>query len=532
MSSLKENALVITGKLKNHYKDLFTIEALDFLQRLHTTFNQRRLDLLNQRKVRSEGLKKGKKYNFLPETAAIRNEHSWKGASIPKDLRRRWVEITGPTDAKMMINAFNSKANVYMADFEDANSPTWDNLVQGQLNLIAAIEGTLSHSTPEGKEYHLETPRATLMVRPRGWHLEEKHVQVGDQLMSGSLFDFGLFIFHNGHRLIGKGSGPYFYLPKLESHLEARLWNDVFIYAQNALNIPVGTIRATVLIETIPAAFEMEEILYELRQHTAGLNAGRWDYLFSIIKKFAYDNSFIFPDRSALTMKTSFMRAYCLDLVKTCHERGVQAIGGMSAFIPSRKDTVVNDKAIIQVREDKYREVTDGFDGTWVAHPDLVSLAKEVMSLGMGQKDNQLNVIPKDFTPTAAALLNFEIPAAKITLDGVTSNILIALTYLESWLRGTGAAAINNLMEDVATAEISRAQLWQWLHHTGVTLENGAPISKELYQTIIDNQIKFLIEGRTDSHRFLEAKAILESLIFPSSFVDFLTLDAYKYLDK
>lgn len=531
MATDTKKTLVIKALLKDHYKRLFTPEVLEFLQNLHTTFNQRRLDLLLQRKSRLVDLAQGKPFDFLPETLKIRNDKSWTCAPIPGDLRRRWVEITGPTDAKMMINAFNSKANVYMADFEDANSPTWDNLIQGQINLIDAIEGTLTHRSPEGKEYILESERATLMVRPRGWHLEEKHVQVGDVNMSGSLFDFGLFIFHNGHRLISKGSGPYFYLPKMESHLEARLWNDVFIYAQNALKIPLGTIRATVLIETIPAAFEMEEILYELRQHTAGLNAGRWDYLFSIIKKFAFDTNFIFPDRSSLTMKTSFMRAYCLDLVRTCHSRGIQAIGGMSAFIPSRKDQAVNEQAIIQVREDKYREVKDGFDGTWVAHPDLVALAKEVMSAGMGQKDNQLNVIPPNFTPDPKALVDFAIPNTKISLNGVTSNISIALSYIESWLRGVGAAAINNLMEDAATAEISRAQLWQWLHHRGATLENGAPITRELYQTIIDTQIKLLSGERKDQHKFREAKEILESLLYSSSFPEYLTIGAYKYLD-
>ena len=422
MSILKD-IVTISGKLKPNYDALLTPEALLFIHDLHTTFNSRREELLNLRKTRTKELSKGVHFDYLKDTASIRNDQSWKGASIPKDLKRRWVEITGPTDAKMMINAFNSKANVYMADFEDANSPTWDNLIQGQLNLIDAIEGTLEYTSPEGKHYKIDQERATLMVRPRGWHLHEKHVIIKGEPISASLFDFGLFFFHNAARLIRKGSGPYFYLPKMESHLEARLWNDVFNFAQKTLNIPIGTIRATVLVETIGAAFQMEEILYELRDHSAGLNAGRWDYLFSIIKKFAFDRNFIFPDRSQLTMTNPFMRAYCLDLVKTCHRRSVQAIGGMSAFIPSRRDAAVNEKAISQVRADKEREVTDGFDGTWVAHPDLVSLAKEIMSSGMNGKDNQLNVLRDDFTPKASALINFTIPQSKITLNGVISNI-------------------------------------------------------------------------------------------------------------
>lgn len=524
-------ALEITGKTNERYATLLTPAALDFLLGLHTTFNSRRLDLLRQRNSRLELLSEGKGFDYLQETATIRSDKSWKGASIPKDLKRRWVEITGPTDAKMMINAFNSKANVYMADFEDANSPTWDNNIEGQLNLIEAIEGTLTYKNPEGKEYKLEAERATLMVRPRGWHLNEKHAKINNEFLSASLFDFGLFFFHNAHRLIQKGSGPYFYLPKLESHLEARLWNDVFIHAQKTLKIPVGTIRATVLIETIPAAFEMDEILYELRQHSAGLNAGRWDYLFSIIKKFAHDTHFTFPDRSQLTMTSPFMRAYCIDLVRTCHQRGLQAIGGMSAFIPSRRDVAVNEKAMQQVRADKEREVSDGFDGTWVAHPDLVPLAREVIAEGMGGKDSQLQILRQDFIPKASALIDFTIPDGKITLNGVISNITITLAYLESWLRGVGAAALNNLMEDAATAEISRAQLWQWLHHSNVTLDNGAAITKELYQTIIDNQVDLLSEGRKDPHKFLEAKEILETLVFSDKFVDFLTIDAYKHLD-
>jgi malate synthase len=531
MSILKD-LVTISGIQKANYDTILTPEALQFIYDLHTTFNPRREQLLQVRRTRTQELSKGRAFDYPTETASIRADQSWKGASIPNDLKRRWVEITGPTDAKMMINAFNSKANVYMADFEDANSPTWDNLIQGQLNLIEAIEGTLHYTSPEGKSYKIESERATLMVRPRGWHLHEKHVIIKGEPISASLFDFGLFFFHNARRLIQKGSGPYFYLPKLESYIEARLWNDVFIHAQKALHIPVGTIRATVLVETIGAAFQMEEILYELREHSAGLNAGRWDYLFSIIKKFAFDRHFIFPDRSELTMTNSFMRAYCLDLVKTCHRRSVQAIGGMSAFIPSRRDAAVNEKAMKQVRADKEREVTDGFDGTWVAHPDLVPLAKEIMSEGMKGKDNQLNVLREDFTPKASALINFSIPNAKVTLNGVINNISIALAYIESWLRGVGAAAINNLMEDAATAEISRAQLWQWLHHPGVILDNGAHITKELYTTIIDNQVKFLSEGRKDKHRYAEAKKILEKLVFSEDFIDFLTLDAYNHLEE
>lgn len=531
MVMVKDATIEITGRLNPEYEEILSPAALEFLLDLHQTFNQKRIDLLKRRTVRDEELKNGKIYDYLPETKNIRADKEWKGPAIPKDLQCRWVEITGPTDAKMMINAFNSGANVYMADFEDANSPTWDNLLQGQRNLTQAIEGTLNFTAPEGKQYQLNPQRATLMVRPRGWHLHEKHLKINDEYISGSLFDFGLFLFHNAKRLIQKGSGPYFYLPKLESHLEARLWNEIFIHAQKALNIPVGTIRATVLIETIAAAYQMDEILYELKEHSAGLNAGRWDYLFSIIKKFSFDSHFVLPDRSELTMKRPFMRAYCLDLVRTCHHRKVQAIGGMSAFIPSRKDASVNEKAILQVKEDKQREVSDGFDGTWVAHPDLVPLAREVMSNGMKGKINQLDVMREDVTPNGMALINFKITDAKVTLNGVIANISIALTYLESWLRGVGAAAIHNLMEDAATAEISRAQLWQWLHHSRVTLDNGAPVTKQLYQTIIDNQVKFLSEGRKDSHKYKEAQKILENLIYSDKFIDFLTPDAYNYLD-
>ncbi len=427
-------------------------------------FGERRRDLLRKRAERQTYIEAGFLPDFLPETRGIREDATWKVAPTPPDLQKRWVEITGPTERKMMINALNSGASVFMADFEDANSHTWQNLIEGHINLRDAIDGTISFTSPEGKQYALNPRTAVLMVRPRGWHLDEKHVQVDGRPVTAAFFDFGLAFFHNARRLIDKGTGPYYYLPKMESHLEARLWNDVFNFAQDELGIPRGTIRATVLIETILAAFEMEEILYELRDHSAGLNAGRWDYMFSIIKKFRSKPGFLLPDRVQVTMTVPFMRAYTELLVKTCHKRGAHAIGGMAAYIPSRKDAEANQLALDKVTEDKERESRDGFDGTWVAHPDLVPVAMQVFEKVLGDKPHQKERMREEVNTSAKELQDFRVPGGEITEKGLRLNINVALQYIESWLRGTGAVAIYNLMEDTATAEISRAQVWQWVH--------------------------------------------------------------------
>lgn len=452
---------------------------------------------------------------------------SWQVAETPPDLQDRRVEITGPVDRKMIINALNSGAKVFMADFEDALSPTWDNVIQGQKNLYDAVRRQIDFVSPEGKEYKLKDKVATLLVRPRGWHLVEKHVLVDGEPISASLFDFGLYFFHNAHELVRRGSGPYFYLPKLESHLEARLWNNVFNFAQDYVGLPRGTIRATVLIETILAAFEMEEILYELKEHAAGLNAGRWDYIFSCIKKFA-TTAPIFPDRAQVTMTVPFMKAYTELLVKSCHLHGAHAIGGMAAFIPSRKDPEVNERAFQQVRADKEREASQGFDGTWVAHPDLVPVAMEVFDRHLGDRPHQKHVKREDVQVRAEDLLNFEVPGGKVTEAGLRNNISVALQYLNQWLLGNGAAAIFNLMEDAATAEIARAQLWQWVHREA-TLEDGRTITPELYQKIKEEELAKL--GGREVGRYREAEEILDKLVLSEEFIEFLTLVAYDYID-
>ncbi len=428
----------------------------------------------------------------------------------------------------MMINALNSGADVFMADFEDALSPTWHNVVQGQLNLIDAVRRRIEFVNPDGRVYRLKEETATLLVRPRGWHLVEKHVLVDGQPISASLFDFGLYFFHNARELLERGTGPYFYLPKLENHLEARLWNDVFNAAQDALGIPRGTIRATVLVETILAAFEMEEILYELRDHMAGLNAGRWDYIFSVIKKFRKRPDFVLPDRIQVTMTVPFMRAYTELLVKTCHRRGAHAIGGMAAFIPSRKDPKVNEVALAKVREDKERESGDGFDGTWVAHPDLVPVAREVFAQVLGDKPHQKERQREDVHVTAQDLLDVRVPGGTITENGLRNNISVALQYLNAWLQGNGAAAIFNLMEDTATAEIARSQIWQWIHHRA-RLDDGRPITGALYEQLRDEELAKL--GGPESGRLREAVEILDPLILDETFTEFLTFRAYDYLD-
>ncbi|MDQ4145110.1 MAG: malate synthase A, partial [Actinomycetota bacterium] len=424
-------------------EEIVTQEALAFLAELQREFGQRREDLLRLRSERQERIAEGEMPDFLPETASIR-EGDWRVAEVPHDLQNRRIEITGPTDRKMVINALNSGANVFMADFEDANTPAWENLVSGQANLIDAIERTISLETPE-KSYRLNDEVATLIVRPRGWHLPEMHALVDGSPMSGALFDFGLYLFHNARRLLDRGTGPYFYLPKLEGHLEARLWNDVFTYSEDALRIPQGTIKATVLLETILAAFEIDEILFELREHSAGANAGRWDYIFSIIKKFRHRADYLLPDRNQVTMTVPFMRAYTELLVKTCHRRGAHAIGGMAAFIPSRKDPSLNETAFAKVHEDKSREAADGFDGSWVAHPDLVEVARAPFEKALGSRPHQRERQREDVTVTAAQLLDPTVPGGRITEEGLRNNVSVGIQYLSSWLTGTGAAAIFNL---------------------------------------------------------------------------------------
>ena len=506
---------------------VLTPDALAFIADLHQTFNATRADYLQRRVKRQAEFDTGNVPDFLGNMTKIR-ETDWKVAPTPSDLQKRWVEITGPVDRKMMINAFNSGSNVFMADFEDALSPTWINVVEGQKNLIDAVRRTLSFDSSDGKHYKLGDQIATLMVRPRGWHLNEKHVLVNDAPISASLFDFGLFLFHNGTELLKRGSGPYFYLPKLENHLEARLWNDVFNYAQDRLSIPRGSIRATVLIETILAAFEMEEILYELKDHSAGLNAGRWDYIFSLIKKFAKQKKLILPDRSQITMTVPFMRAYTKLLVQTCHRHGAHAIGGMAAFIPSKRDAEINRIALVKVREDKERESTDGFDGTWIAHPGLVSVAGPVFEDALGKHPHQKDKIPDDTVIAARDLTNLQISGGTITLAGVRNNISVALQYVNSWLLGNGAVAIYNLMEDAATAEISRAQLWQWLHNRA-TLDTGQPIEKPLYKQLLSEELQKL--GGPSTERYQVAAEILDGLVTSESFVEFLTWRAYDRLD-
>ncbi len=525
--------LEIRGQIKERFAEVLKPEALEFVAQLHLKFNPAREALLRQRREGQARLDAGVLPDFLSETRDIR-EGEWKVAAAPKDLQDRRVEITGPTDRKMIINALNSGARVFMADFEDANSPTWDNMVGGQINLIDAVEGTIKFASPDGKTYQLNERVATLVVRPRGWQLEEKHAFVDGKNASASLFDFGLYLFHNARRLLRKGTGPYFYLPKIESYLEARLWNDVLNYAQDELGIPRGTIRATVLIETILAAFEMDEILYELREHSSGLNAGRWDYIFSIIKKFRSRKGLVFPDRAQVTMALPFMRSYTQLLVKTCHRRGAHAIGGMAAYIPSRRDPKVNEVALANVREDKVREATDGFDGTWVAHPDLVPVATEVFDQFLGAKHNQIDKTRQDVKVTATDLMNFVVPGGEITEAGLRNNVSVAIQYLESWLRGVGAAAIYNLMEDTATAEISRSQVWQWIHHEA-SLREGPTIDRDLVRKTVESELDrikaFVGPDNYARGRYTEARVLFEDLAFAVDLVDFFTLQAYQRID-
>ncbi|GEM87199.1 malate synthase A [Meiothermus granaticius] len=498
-------------------------EALAFVAGLQREFGAVRRGLLERRGEMAARIAAGETPRFLEHTRFIR-EGDWSVAPAPPDLNDRRTEITGPVERKMMINALNSGAKVFMADLEDALSPTWENVVQGQQNLKDAVRKTIRLTTPEGKEYTLNEQTATLVVRPRGWHLLERHVWVDGQPVSASLFDFGLYFFHNAQELLQRGSGPYFYLPKLENHLEARLWNEVFNFAQDSLGLPRGTVRATVLIETVLAAFEMEEILYALKEHAAGLNAGRWDYIFSCIKKFATQDV-IFPDRAQVTMTVPFMRAYTELLVRTCHKRGAHAIGGMAAFIPSRRDPEVNERALKAVRADKERESGDGFDGTWVAHPDLVPVALEVFNQVLGEAPNQKHRLREEVRVQPEQLLDFRIPGGKVTEAGVRNNISVGLQYTAAWLGGSGAVAIFNLMEDAATAEISRSQLWQWIHK-GAVLEDGRPLTPELYRQLKAEETAKL----GGLPRLQEAADLLDSLVLQPQFEEFLTLPAYTHL--
>ncbi|WP_433326236.1 malate synthase A [Spirillospora sp. CA-294931] len=523
----------VTGPRNERYDEILTPEALSLLAALQREFGARRKELLEARVARQERLSAGGTLDFLPETAEVRADESWRVAQPAPGLEDRRVEITGPTDRKMTINALNSGAKVWLADHEDANTPLWDNMIEGQLNLRDALDRKIDFTDPKsGKTYALKPDEelATIVVRPRGWHMEEKHVLVDGEPMSGSLFDFGLYFFHCARRQLEKGKGPYFYLPKMESHLEARLWNDAFNLAQDTLEIPRGTIRATVLIETIPAAFEMEEILFELRDHSAGLNAGRWDYLFSVIKKFRERGSeFVLPERNAITMTAPFMRAYTELLVRTCHKRGAHAIGGMAAFIPSRKDEAVNKIALEKVRADKTRESGDGFDGSWVAHPDLVPICREVFDGVLGDKPNQRDRLREDVKVSAADLLNISATPGDITEAGLRGNIDVALRYLATWLGGSGAVAIHNLMEDAATAEISRSQVWQWIYN-GISTKEGEKITKELVERLLDEElakIRAELGGAYDEPRFNEAVTLFKQVTLADEYSEFLTTPAY-----
>ncbi|MEX0710115.1 MAG: malate synthase A [Chloroflexota bacterium] len=510
----------------DHADEVLTPEAVVFVSQLHRSFNPRRLELLAARAERQRRFDAGELPDFLPQTADIRADPAWHVAPAPDDLNDRRVEITGPVEPKMMINALNSGARVFMADFEDALSPTWANVVTGQWAVREAVRRRLTFQTDE-KAYALNPEIATLVIRPRGWHLDEAHVEVDGSPISASLFDFGLVLVHNAREQLERGSGPYFYLPKLESHLEARLWNDVFVAAQGLLGIPQGSIRATVLIETILAAFEMDEILWELRDHASGLNAGRWDYIFSLIKKFRSRPEVVLPDRVQMTMAVPFMRAYQQLLVRTCHRRGAHAIGGMSAFVPNRREPEVTANALARVREDKQREAGDGSDGTWVAHPDLVPVAREVFDAVLGDRPNQKDRSP-DGVANARDLLDVRVDGGRVTEAGVRTNVSVALQYLASWLAGNGAAAINNLMEDAATAEISRSQLWQWRTHA-VPLDDGRPMTAELYEAIRDDELGRL-RSSAPTFRWTDAGQLLDGLVLSTEFAEFLTLDAYPFL--
>jgi malate synthase len=522
----------ISGSITPDYAEILTPDAMAFVARLQRAFGGRRAELLAGRAGRQREFDAGKLPDFLPETRTIR-EAPWACAPVPADIQDRRVEITGPVDRKMIINALNSGASVFMADFEDANTPRWDNNIQGHINLRDAIRRHIDYVSAEGKAYKLAAKTAVLFVRPRGWHLMEKHVSIDGQLVSGGIFDFALYCFHNAKELVARGSGPYFYLPKLESHLEARLWNDIFLMAENELSLPRGTIKATVLIETILAAFEMDEILYELREHSAGLNAGRWDYIFSCIKKFRSNHDFCLADRALVTMTTHFMKSYAELLVKTCHRRNIHAMGGIAAQIPVKNDEVANAEAFAKVKADKEREVSYGHDGTWVAHPGLVPVAKEVFDRLMPQPNQIASKRREDVKVAAADLLRFE-PEKPISEKGVRLNINVAIQYIGAWLAGQGAVPIFNLMEDAATAEISRSQLWQWIRSPKGVLDDGRKVTKDMVGAMIPEEmqkIRDLLGSAYGEGRYDEAAAILRELVDNETFVEFLTLPAYERID-
>lgn len=529
-AELKVNGLEIKAQLQPGFEEILTPEALAFVEKMQRKFNARRLELLAARVEKQKQIDSGKLPDFLPETKDIR-EGQWVAAPIPADLQDRRVEITGPVDRKMIINALNSGAKVFMSDFEDSNSPFWNNNIEGQINLRDAIRKTISFKNEAGKEYKLNEKTAVLMVRPRGWHLPEKHVTVDGEVMSSSLFDFGLFFFHNVKQLLANGTGPYFYLPKMESHLEARLWNDVFVFAQNELGIPQGTIKATVLIETITATFELHEIIYELREHMAGLNCGRWDYIFSYIKKLRNIDGYVLPDRGQVTMAVPFMAAYSKLVIQTCHKRRVHAMGGMSAFIPIKNNEAENNAAIEKVRVDKVREVTNGHDGTWVAHPGLVGVAMDVFNEHM-KTPNNYSVKREGEVYTQKDLLT---PCeGTITEAGLRMNINVGILYIESWLRGVGAAALHNLMEDAATAEISRTQVWQWIKNAS-KLNDGRTVTYELFKQILPSELvnvkAYVGENAYNSATMKRAIEIFDELVQQGDYKEFLTLPAYEEID-
>ncbi|MBN8479578.1 MAG: malate synthase A [Burkholderiales bacterium] len=522
----------ITGRITPAYAEILTPEAMAFFAKLQRAFGPRRAELLARRAQRQAELDAGKLPDFLPETRAIRDGH-WTCAPVGPDIQDRRVEITGPVDRKMIINALNSGAKVFMADFEDANTPRWDNNLQGHLNLRDAIRRRIDYVSPEGKAYRLNEKVATLFVRPRGWHLPEKHVKVDGQVVSGGIFDFALYFFHNAKELVARGSGPYFYLPKMESHLEARLWNDIFVMAQDALGVPRGTIKATVLIETILAAFEMDEILHELREHSAGLNCGRWDYIFSCIKKFRLNRDFCLADRALVTMTTHFLRSYAELCIKTCHRRNIHAMGGMAAQIPVKNDEKANAEAFAKVKADKEREATYGHDGTWVAHPALVAVAMEAFDRLM-PTPNQIALSKREDVKVGAAdLIRFE-PERPITEKGLRLNINVAIQYIGAWLAGQGAVPIHNLMEDAATAEISRSQVWQWIRSPKGVLDDGRKVTQAMVAAMIPEElagIRDLLGAAFGEGRYDEAARIFGDLVANDTFVEFLTLPAYERID-
>jgi malate synthase len=530
-ATLKTDGIEVFGSVSGEFAKILTAEALQFIGRLAREFESRRRELLEERIKRQLEIDSGKLPDFLPETRKIR-EGEWKIAPIPEDLKDRRVEITGPVDRKMIINALNSGANGFMADLEDSHSPTWEGNIQGQINLCDAVDGTITFISDQGKKYGLHDQTATLIVRPRGWHLVEKHVKIDGKPISAGIFDFGLYFFHNARKLISKGSGPYFYLPKMESYLEARLWNDIFVRAQEVLSIPQGTIKATVLIETILAAFQIDEILYELKDHMAGLNCGRWDYIFSFIKRFKNVPEYIFPDRAQITMARHCMHSYSLLVIKTCHRRGAHAIGGMAAQIPIRNDPEANKAALQKVREDKVREANDGHDGTWVAHPGLIRIAKEEFDRVMPEP-NQIDKLRDDVAVTAADLL--KLPEGTITEEGLRTNIDVGIQYMANWLSGLGCVPIYNLMEDAATAEISRTQVWQWVHHPGGILFDGRKVTLTLIREIMQEELQKIREKvgekRYASGNYEKAARLFDEIISNEELEEFLTLRAYEHLD-